>query len=317
MVTQLNQSPIVLFAYNRPAHTRATVEALVANRGASESDLFVFSDGPRDDAQVAKVAEVRHYLRGVKGFKSITIVEQEANQGLAKSVISGVSSVLDSNPACIVVEDDLVTTPTFLPFMNAALRTYEQRRDVFSVTGYNYPLAVPASYPHSGYLSRRASSWGWGTWRDRWQKVDWSVSDYETFVTSPKEQALFARGGDDLAQMLEAQMKGRIDSWAIRFCYAHYKHNAFCLHATQSKLQNIGFDGSGVHCGVSDDYQVALDYDEPDLSLPADLAPDPDMLRIFAERFKRNTAAAPPPRSILQRIAGTACTLARTALWHR
>lgn len=294
--------PIVLFAYNRPEHTRRTVESLARNDGAAASDLYVFSDGPKGNQQAEAVAAVRTYLREIDGFKTVRIVERERNMGLAASIIAGVSEVLESHSACIVMEDDMLSTPGFLRFMNQALRVYEDRPDIFSVTGYNYPIALPASYPHDVYLARRASSWGWGTWAGRWRKVDWAVKDYPQFLADPKEQAKFALAGSDLPGMLKMQMEGKLDSWAIRFAYAHHKHDAFTLHPVRSKIQNIGFDGSGVHCGVSQDYHVELDSENRAAHLPPDLKANAKVERIFAAQW----AVAPPKRKLLSRAVGFA-----------
>lgn len=282
----MNRAPIVLFAYDRPDHVRRTLEALAANEGASESDLFAYSDGAKSADRDKAVCAVRQYLRIVSGFKSVTVVEREKNMGLAESVITGVTEVLSRFPSVIVVEDDVLTSSNFLAFMNSALCTYESRRDIFSVTGYNYPIRMPRSYAEDAYLSYRSTSQAWGTWRDRWNKVDWAVSDYQEFSNDPKAQALFMRGGDDLPGMLEAQMAGQLDSWSIRFDYAHYKHDVFCVHPVVSKVQNIGFDGSGVNSGTSDDYVVDLDPADKPFHLPPDLAVDAAVLDAFDRRFR-------------------------------
>jgi hypothetical protein len=286
-------APVVLFAYNRAEHARLTLEALRRNRGADETDLHVYSDGPKTSEQMAPVQHVRSCLRAIDGFKSVTIVERPGNMGLAASVIAGVTELLSRHPAVIVVEDDLVTAPGFLSFMNAALAAYAEQHHIFSVTGYNYPLPIPADYPEEVYLSYRSSSWGWGTWADRWRRVDWQVSDFAEFLLDPQELERFARGGDDLLPMLQKQLAGELDSWSIRFDYAHYKHDALCLHPVRSKLRNIGFDGSGIHCGVSDAFDSALDERAGGFRLPATPRPDPVILRILDARFR---PASVPPR---------------------
>ncbi|MFL5958793.1 MAG: glycosyltransferase family 2 protein [Gaiellaceae bacterium] len=289
----MNWAPIVLFTYDRPVHTRQTLDALSSNEGARESDLLVYSDGPKTADREESVRAVRDCLRSVAGFKSVTVVEREENLGLANSVIAGVTETLQSSPLVIVMEDDLLTSTDFLAFVNAALDTYENRPDIFSVTGYNYPLEIPSTYGEDAYLSYRSSSWGWGTWQDRWSQVDWSVADYDAFERDAQAQELFRRGGDDLPQMLELQMSGKLDSWSIRFDYAHYRHDAFCLHPVISKVQNIGFDGSGAHCGDdSDGYHVELDPGNRPFRLDADLTIDSSVLRAFDRKFRPGKAAA-------------------------
>jgi hypothetical protein len=299
---RVNWAPIVLFVYDRPDHLRRTLEALAANEGAGESDLFVYSDGPKTPDRADQVHEVRDYLRSVTGFKSVAVTERERNMGLANSVLAGVTEVLSRSQSVIVMEDDLLTSSNFLAFVNAALDTYEGRPDIFSVTGYNYPLRIPPAYREDAYLSYRSSSWGWGTWRDRWSRVDWSVSDFDEFLENSRAQELFRRGGNDLQQMLEMQMAGELDSWSIRFDYAHCKHNAFCVHPVVSKVQNIGFDGSGSHCGDSDDYNVELDSGDKPFHLRADLTVDPSVLRAFDRKFRPKPISTLRPR-ILRRLA--------------
>jgi hypothetical protein len=308
----VRRAPVVLFAYNRPDHTHRTVEALRANAGAGETDLQIYSDGPKSDLQVEAVEGVRSLLRRIDGFRTVTVVERQHNMGLARSVISGVSEMLERNWAVVVMEDDMVTSRDFLDFMNAALSTYRHRPDIFSVTGYNYPLPIPDDYPEDAYLSYRNSSWGWGTWPDRWNKVDWTVGDFEQFLTDQAAQNRFALGGDDLLPMLRKQLGGGIDSWSIRFAYAHARHDATCLHAVRSRLHNIGFDGSGVHCGVSSDYDVELDDVPRPFKLRPDLAVDERIQRIFNSRFRPRSTPFQP--TTLRHLAGRALRkIARTA----
>jgi hypothetical protein len=292
-LSPVSQAPIVLFAYDRPEHLQQTLEALSANEGAAESELLVYSDGAKTPDREEAVGAVREYLRSVTGFKSVTVTERATNMGLASSVIAGVSEILGNSPSAIVMEDDLVTSKNFLAFVNAALAVYEPRADIFSVTGHNYPIDIPRSYREDAYLSYRGSSWGWGTWRDRWEKVDWAVGDYAELKQDPRAQELFARGGDDLLSMLDLQMAGELDSWSIRFDYAHSKHDAFCVHPVISKVLNIGFDGTGVHSTDGTGYVADLDPGDRPFSLRPDLAVDAAVQRAFERRFRPSRQPAP------------------------
>ena len=199
-------APIVLFVYNRPEHTTQTIAALKKNLLARESDLIIYADGAKADAHKRGVEATREIVRNVsEGFRSVTLIEREKNFGLARSVILGVGEVLSRNGKVIVLEDDLVTAPGFLLYMNQALVYYENKLKVFSVSGYTPPsstFSIPEEYKEEVYFSYRNSSWGWGTWQDRWDKVDWEVQDYDNFRRSPKLRKKFMRGGGDLPDML-------------------------------------------------------------------------------------------------------------------
>jgi O-antigen/teichoic acid export membrane protein len=255
-------APIVLFVYNRPEHTRRTVESLVANDLALQSRLFVFSDGAKNQADSAAVEEVRRYIGAIEGFRSVTIIQRELNTGLAESVISGVTEIFRTHDRQIVMEDDLLTAPDFLTFMNEVLNHYKQETTIFSVTGFSHSVRMPESYGYDAFCSHRSCSWGWGTWKNRWERVDWEVSDYAEFRNDRNQRELLNRGGADLSYMLGLQMASTIDSWAIRWAYAHFKHNAVAMVSTVSKVYNIGFDGSGVHCRRQSSPQAALARNE-------------------------------------------------------
>jgi len=241
-------APVGLFVYNRPEHTRRTLEALKVNEFAARTDLFVFSDGAKIEAAEASVREVREISRDINGFKSVTVIERERNLGLSKSIVAGITQLCEEYGRAIAVEDDVLTAPDFLTFMNRALDRYEGDPMIFSISGFNLPIPGPPSYPFDAFCSYRFLCWGWGTWRDRWQQADWSVSDYREFVADSEQQKRFNRGGDDLTAMLGQHMAGKIDSWDVVWGYAHCKHNAFSLLPVVSKAYNTGLDGSGVHC---------------------------------------------------------------------
>ncbi|MCU0448032.1 MAG: glycosyltransferase [Microscillaceae bacterium] len=250
--------PIILFVYNRPEHLKKTVESLAKNPLAKESDLLIFSDGAKNPSDAVKVNQVRTYLPHIQGFKTIHIEHRTENWGLAKSVIGGVSEVLAQHPAAIVLEDDMVFAPNFLNFMNDALTFYQNHSQIFSISGYTFPIKIPQDYSPDVFISSRASSWGWATWQDRWAKADWQVSDYQSFIKNKSLQKQFNQGGVDLSLMLKKQHLGVIDSWAVRWTYAHFKHQAYCLYPTQSKINNIGTDDSGTHSRTTNKYQVNL-----------------------------------------------------------
>lgn len=277
-------APIALFVYNRPEHTRRTVEALRANELAQQSDLFVFADGAKNEPAVAAVQSVREYVRGMEGFRSVTIIERERNFGLSNSIINGVTQLCDQYGRVIVVEDDVVTAPDFLTFMNHALERYKEEPRIFSVSGFNLPIATPPSYSYDAFCSYRFMCWGWGTWKDRWQNADWSMKDFPDFIADREKQKRFNRGGDDLSWLLARHMEGKIDSWDTVWAYTHSRHDAFALLSVVSRAYNIGFDGTGVHCRRAPFRQTAFaPGGNSDYRFPDSLNPDP----CFAAEIQR------------------------------
>lgn len=243
-------APVALFAYNRPDHIKVTLDALTRNALAAQTDLFVFSDGPKGEHDAAAVTAVRNLVRAVSGFASMTLVERPVNMGLARSVISGVTEILEKYENIIVLEDDLVTSRNFLAYMNEALDHYRNDPMAFSVTGHTFPdsyLKIPADYPFDTYAGHRCSSWSWGTWRDRWRTIDWGMNYFPAFANDAVAQETFNRGGQDMSTLLAMQYEGKIDSWAIRFCYAHHVNDMRCIYPTRTLVRNIGLDNSGTH----------------------------------------------------------------------
>jgi hypothetical protein len=257
-------APVAVFVYNRPEHSKKTIEALSENRLAKETDLFIFSDAAKNEKSIEAVENTRKIIETIsysKLFKSIEIIKSPTNKGLADSVISGVTKIIDKFGSVIVVEDDLISSKDFLQYMNRALKYYKNNKSIWSISGYNIPIEIPSNYNHDVYLSYRGCSWGWATWKDRWNQVDWKVNDYNNFKNNNALRKKFNLGGRDMANMLDLQMEGKIDSWAIRWCYAQSKHNMYTVYPVQSRIKNIGLDGSGTHSGFTNRYDVDFNKD--------------------------------------------------------
>lgn len=278
-------APIVLFCYNRPWHLQQTVESLKKNTLASLSDLIVYADGPKNVSDNQSIKEVRTILQNITGFKSVTIIAAEKNRGLSNSVIAGVTEILNQVDRVIVMEDDLLSTPDYLSFMNQCLETYQDRSDIFSVTGYCPPFSIPDSYYSGTFLAPRASSWGWGTWKHKWEKSDWNVSDFQKFRHDTASIKRFTEGGEDLWPMLYKQQRGVIESWAIRWSYCQFKNNAFGLYPTKSKIRNIGTDGSGTNF-KSTTHQHDSELSSEPLKLEVNVQPDDQLLKSFQDYYR-------------------------------
>jgi len=249
-------APILLFVYNRLSHVGRTLEALAINDLASESDLFIYADNSKSIEDQEKVDEVRSYVRTVRGFRSVTIVERDENYGLARSIIAGVTEVVDRFGKVIVLEDDLITAPHFLRYMNDALDFHRDEERVASVSGYSFPLgrALPETF-----LLKYTACWGWGTWRRGWELFDPSGEKLLAEIRKRGAGREFDMDGAyPYLQMLEKQCRGEVDSWAVRWHASLFLADRLMLFPGRSLVSNIGHDGSGVHCSDAVHFDVAL-----------------------------------------------------------
>ena len=277
-------APIVLFVYNRPQHTRQTVEALKQNELANQSDLFVFSDGPKSVSDKAKVDEVREYIHNIKGFRSINITERPHNLGLAESIITGVTEIVNKFGRVIVLEDDLVTSAHFLKFMNEALNLYENEPQVISIHGYTYP--VKGKLPETFFL-RGADCLGWATWKRGWDLFE---VDGERLLTELKARKLTRQFDFDGAYrytlMLKLQIVGLGNSWAIRWYAAAFLRERLTLYPGSSLVRHIGNDGTGANYGTSKALDVEL-ANRPITVGSIDIAENPEAKRIVGDYLRR------------------------------
>lgn len=278
-------APIVLFCFNRPAHLAQTIESLQQNVLARESDLIIYSDGPRDTSDAPLISAVRAHIAKIDGFKSISVIKSEQNNGLAASIIKGVGEVLTNFGKVIVLEDDMLSTPDFLVFMNEALGTFEHRSDIFSISAYGPPISFPARYQDDLYLAPRASSWGWGTWLSKWEKADWNVAAFRELKKDKTKRDQFTLGGEDLWPMLVKQQKKVIDSWAIRWTYSQFINHAYGVYPVHSKIRNIGTDGSGTNFTFKTGY-YGSEMSDSKIRIDASIQPDQEVIQAFADYYK-------------------------------
>lgn len=248
--------PILLITYNRPDHTRRTLEALQQNIGASESDLYVYVDGPKDGAtqeQIERIEEVKRIALSRQWCKRVMLRTSEKNRGCRDAVIYAITDMLQSCEALIILEDDIITSPAFLTYMNNALVYYKDRKTVFSISGHSHSpqkFQIPTDYPYDVFVSPRLFNWGWGTWADRWAMADWSMDYYPVIKNNVFMQQAFNRTGDDMMLMLTDEYEGRSSAWDIQFTFMHFANHAVSIVPCISYTYNIGMDGSGTHCNA-------------------------------------------------------------------
>ena len=293
-------APVALFVYGRADHTRKTLDALRDNTQARLSDLFIYSDGAKNEAARQNVAAVRDLIRNVGGFKSVTVIEREVNLGLAKSIVDGVTTLCARYGRVIVVEDDLLTSTQFLAYMNLCLDRYAENEKVFQVAAYN--LCGQLSGNDDAFFMPFCSSWGWGTWSRAWRAWNENGDGFELLEKDKQLRHRFDLNGSyPYFQMLLDQRQNRNNSWAIRWYLSVFLAQGLVLYPRKSLVENIGFDGSGEHCGIeesstsrSHDYLPSKLPIEPETSLT-------DFEQTCRFLLQKSRSARPGPYSVIRR----------------
>ena len=251
-----NFAPIALFVYNRPEHTRRTIKFLKQNLLAEESRLFIFSDAPKDESNQMLVEEVREIIRSVDGFKEVEIIERKSNLGLADSIIDGVSRLVKEYGKVIVFEDDLISSTYTLQYFNDALTRYQNEEKVMHIGAYMYALK-DESLPET-FFYRAATSWGWATWDRAWKNFEPDIDKLMGQFDREKKHQFSIEGTMNFWKQIEEFKSGKNNSWAIRWYASIFLKGGLTLNPSQSLINNIGHDGTGIHSGLNDIYNVII-----------------------------------------------------------
>ena len=250
-------SPVALFVYNRVEHVQLTVTCLQKNYYADKTDLIIFSDGSKSPKDFNDIANVRDYIQNISGFRSVQIIEQTTNIGLASSIIFGVTQILSEHSSVIVLEDDIVTSPAFLSYMNQALNFFSQNLKIWHISGFSQPISQTGL--GDVYMNRVMDCWGWGTWSNRWEFFDRNPKLLLQRMDASSRQKFDLMGTNEFWPQVTKNLTGEINTWAI-FWYAEiFLRGGLCVSPAQSYTSKIGFDGSGTHCLDENNNHSSLD----------------------------------------------------------
>ena len=242
-------APVLITVYNRPRHFKSCIESLEKNHGAKETSLFIAIDSPSREVDVKPNNDIVTIASNITGFKHVEIIKREKNLGARENIVQARTSIFSKYDSIIMSEDDNIFSPFFLNFINEGLRIYQDDEKVFAICGYNYDIGIPQGYDKDFYFAKAFSAWGYGTWRDKFQAVDWETKNFWSDFVNPLEVIRFNQqvGDHVFMHMLSSKMKKQIYG-DTSICFHLYKRNIFCISPTISLVRNLGHDGSGLHC---------------------------------------------------------------------
>jgi GT2 family glycosyltransferase/Flp pilus assembly protein TadD/glycosyltransferase involved in cell wall biosynthesis len=247
----MSETPVILITYNRPAHTEKVLRALKEH---DVQNLFIFSDGPKFEEDLTNLYETRVLFQKID-WTNPTIIEQDKNFGLATSIIFAVNLVFQKFNKMILLEDDCVPQKYFFDFIETCLNKYSGCENVFGISGYTVPItdSILKNYPYDLYFFPRIGSWGWATWKRRW-------AHFESDLLKAYQKALndnidFEQGGNDIPHLLGQIIGGQLkDVWTLNWLISVYLNKGYYIYPTLSHIDNIGMDGSGVHCNKTNKF---------------------------------------------------------------
>ncbi len=268
-------SPVALFVYNRADNTRQTLFHLIRNTQAADTDVYVFSDGGKDSKSWGQVNEVRALLHDMERqteqnrlFRSFTVIERPENIYLERNIIEGIAYVLERHDTIIVLEDDICTSPFYLEYMNTAFELYRHEPKVMHVAGFTN-LDLLNEHPEliaegdDIYFTPHMSGWGWGTWRDRWQKHFRHYQSEQEALEGMSTADTDAMQYGGVFPCLRSLKKTPIP-WDICWEIAIYKAKGLCVTPIHTMVRNIGLK-NGTHFRAFDILQ-SYNFDREPLS---------------------------------------------------
>ncbi len=295
-------APIALFVYNRPEHTRRTLNFLKANYLAEESRLYIFADGSKSEKDAEDVEEVGDLIAQVDGFKSVKVIKQKSNLGLAASIINGVTQLTKEYGKVIVFEDDLLSSPHTLQYFNDALNFYQDNDKVMHISASMFPYPVADDMPET-FLYRAAHSWGWATWKRAWDKFNPDIENLIAQFDRKKINDFSFEGKMNFWKQIKEFKAGKNNSWAIRWYASVFLNGGLTLNPTRSLVNNIGHDGTGVHSNIENIYDVAI-YPNQIKNFPTEIKEDKRMYEVVKTFYakRKGSLYARAKRFIRQKL---------------
>jgi len=292
-------APILVVGYNRASHLRATVAALINNPESENSPLYVTIDAPVDkndheavNQMVADLGRIEHR------FNSVSITIRDRHLGLGTNITRSISEVLADHEKVIVLEDDLVTTPSFLAYMNAALNHYAQEKQIWHIAGYS--LIDDESRANEVYLMRQMICWGWATWRDRWSHYNKDSAALISWFSDAARYEFTLGGVTDSWEQVLDNKAGRLDTWAVFWNATIFMNSGLCVNPYLSYVRNIGLDGSGTHTlGPTKALKEIRPLNTCGRFTPVEtFQVDPHVLALVKTHYRRNLPRRPYRRRI-------------------
>ncbi|MBQ9494596.1 MAG: hypothetical protein IJR50_03025 [Treponema sp.] len=262
--------PVVIPTMSRYEHFKNCVESLSKNTHADKTELVIGLDYPASEKYEEGWKKIKDYIPTIKGFRKVTVFEHKENLGSVANWKFLQSYVSEHYDAWINTEDDNVFSPCFLDYMNKCLEKYKDDCSILAVSGYMDAVDFILANRQDANIVRMQDymAYGLGKWRRTNQELDlYMPPHYMRYVCSHRKVLKKMKNNlRDLYQLIfwtknNPALDIRCDFTIACYCIINGK---YLINPTLSLVRNMGYDGSGEHCGaLENDYygiqKISLD----------------------------------------------------------
>ena len=249
--------PIILFVYNRPKHLQQTLNSLKKEKKLSK--IYFFIDGPKNDAEkngINKINKCIDIVNKVDWVKKETII-QKVNIGLKNTLLISTSHVFEKHNHNFVIflEDDNIIQPGFYDYMSLASEKYKAKKKIFSITGYNFILNKDEYKTIIGdhFFLSYGNTWSLGIWKRSWKLWKKEILNLDD---APKKKIFKSILKSKNYILYDVLLEGYIkkNNAGSTYYYTLWKHNKLTIFPKFPLMNNIGMDGSGENCIISNKF---------------------------------------------------------------
>lgn len=244
------KTPILIICFNRPQYVLNQIASL---KNVSPEKIYLFSDGARNMEEENKVNEVRNlYLSNIQWECEIKTNFQNNNLGCSEGPIKAMKWFFHNETKGLILEDDIIPTTDFFNFIDFMLDYYADNKKIISISGCN----LNHNTSHVFY-SKIMNMWGWGTWSDRFDLIDFELNNYKNLrfkqlsLTYKLRRTFFdidIEWANHWKRILDKTIKNDKNTWwDYQFIYNQIHYNKLSVFPPRNLIENVGFENDATH----------------------------------------------------------------------
>ncbi len=243
------KSPILVMTYRRPVNTKIILQLL---KKYNHKNVIVFNDGLKKKEHYLEHKKTRKIINEHKRINKLEIIFPKKNLTQKNNLPFALEKVFKKYDRAIILEDDCIPNRSFFKFCDLLLEKYKNDNRISQISGNNFLnfKKYKRRNNDSYFFSNFTSSWGWATWKDRWQGV--YDKDIHLWPIIKKEMWLRdifnnQKSYDFWTKAFDRRFKNLDDDWDRPWTLANLINNRLNVFPSKNLISNIGDDNSALH----------------------------------------------------------------------